>query len=228
MEGIWKARRHSALGLDGVDDRVDCGYGASLNLTDAFTIETWIQSGALENENVIVSRTTVTNSVGQYELALHTSLGFRIAWDNGGVRQAFSNVFPALSRWYHVVGTWDGTYARIYVDGDLEGKSSDLSAYPPLPLNTPTHIGARISILCWSGFIASVRIYNRALSEAEVKYLYYNPDDPLDTDHLVLWLHPGSIDTDAGVWYDLSSYGNDGTIYGATKVSLVSPEVTVL
>ena len=30
------------------------------------------------------------------------------------------------------------------------------------------------------------------------------------------------------VAHDQSLYGNDGTIYGATKVSLVSPEVTVL
>jgi len=44
---------------------------------------------------------------------------------------------------------------------------------------------------------------------------------------LVLWLTPGSIDPVAGKWYDLSQYGNHGTIYGAQVVEEAVREVIV-
>jgi len=62
------------------------------------------------------------------------------------------------------------------------------------------------------GFVFHVRIYNRALSQSEIQLLYSNPDYPL-TNGLVLWLpmneHSGNT------VYDLSPYGNHGTIYNA-------------
>jgi len=69
----------------------------------------------------------------------------------------------------------------------------------------------------YKGYIAFIRIYNRALSDSEILHNYYNPDNPI-TNGLVLWLHWDSIDDVNGKWVDKSGYGNDGVIYGARKV----------
>ena len=67
----------------------------------------------------------------------------------------------------------------------------------------------------FNGFIVFVRIYNRALSESEIKHNFENPYMPV-SDGLVLWL---LMDEGKGdVVYDKSGNGNDGTIYGAEWV----------
>ena len=73
--------------------------------------------------------------------------------------------------WHYVVGVRDGSNLHMYVDGVLEntGSISD-SDYSN---NSPITIGAYNSgDYYFSGSIDDVRIYNRALSEGEVKALY--------------------------------------------------------
>jgi len=228
MEGIWKARRHSALSHDGVDDYEEIAASASLDITDAITIEVWIYP-RVGGEEYYVTKNPPTDN---YRLGISPegTTSFYLGLPGGmslldvkGVIQISKDV------WHHVVATYnsDTGKAVIYHNGEVDKEFTGLSG----TMNTGgnLYLGCRTtSTYNFNGSIASVRIYNRALSEAEVKYLYYNPDDPLDTDHLVLWLHPGSIDTDAGYWWDISGNDNHGQIFGATKVSLVSPEVTVL
>jgi len=71
----------------------------------------------------------------------------------------------------------------------------------------------------FDGLIDEIRIYNRALSADEVKA---NMRGAVATDGLVLWLRfdEGSGDTVR----DISGYGNNGTIYGATWTSGVTEE----
>jgi len=229
MEGIWKARRHSALRFDRIDDYCNCGSDESLNITDAITIEAWVKPNDVSSAKP------------------DTIYGDADGWDNGSVLRLDNDGRVFLfhntgndsynggagtvgNEWTHIAGTFENGVIHIYINGVQHTPS--VNHYPGY---YRSFVGGRVSRLGnypegynFNGLIASVRIYNRALSEAEIKYLYYNPDDPLDTDHLVLWLHPGSIDTDAGYWWDLSGHDNHGQIFGATKVSLVSPEVTVL
>jgi len=66
---------------------------------------------------------------------------------------------------------------------------------------------------CFLGTIALVRIYNRVLSEDEVRWNYLHPDNPV-RDGLVLWL---KMDEGEGTKvFDYSGNDNDGTIHGAT------------
>ena len=207
----------------------DCGNDESLNPSEV-TLEFWAKWTSTAGYRGMVAKGSVNTGHHEPQWGFRTGpnggkVEFIVYSDdfyNSGTSETYND-----GEWHHIVGVIkSGERTKVYVDGELKGQSTNvLTGSVQNSYNVRIGIGGNGH---FNGFIASVRIYNRALSEAEIKYLYYNPDDPLDTDHLVLWLHPGSIDTDAGVWYDLSSYGNDGTIYGATKVSLVSPGVTVL
>lgn len=75
---------------------------------------------------------------------------------------------------YHLVGTYDGAYVRLYVNGVLAGSPSATT----LSLGTsaqPTYMGRLrpyISDSYFYGLIGDVRIYERALSADDVWQLY--------------------------------------------------------
>lgn len=74
-----------------------------------------------------------------------------------------------LDTWYHMAVTWDGTTMRTYIDGTAGNTST-----PTLNMsNTRIFMGAYndAESYPWRGYIAGCRIYNRALSAAEVSAL---------------------------------------------------------
>ncbi len=86
---------------------------------------------------------------------------------------------PTLEDWTHVVLNFDGAYATFYFDGDYvvegvmefgEGRST-----------STFRIGAAWADgNCFNGTIDEFRIYNRQLTEAEIKFLYENPGGVAD------------------------------------------------
>jgi hypothetical protein len=80
--------------------------------------------------------------------------------------------------WYHRVGTYDGSTARLYLDGhEVDWTSASIS-----PAATGVFIGERVSGLDpLNGAINDVRIYDRALSAEEVTALYNATNLPLGT-----------------------------------------------
>ncbi|MEK7174650.1 MAG: LamG domain-containing protein, partial [Patescibacteria group bacterium] len=84
-----------------------------------------------------------------------------------GGSSIYSGVIPQVGVWYHVVGTHDGQTANVYVDGIL--KSSSTSSGTSFT-STGLRVGADTEV--FDGQIDDVRIYNRALSAAEISALY--------------------------------------------------------
>jgi len=75
------------------------------------------------------------------------------------------------NRWYHLLGTYDGTDIRCYIDGVLTattnhpGNISD----PNVPLAIGVFAGNY-----WTGIVDDLRIYNRVISSAsEISNLYH-------------------------------------------------------
>ena len=84
------------------------------------------------------------------------------------------------SGWHLVTGTFDGTTARLYVDTVLV--ASDTFTAPPTT-NLPLHIGEDYSSggYGWNGTIDEARLYNRALTAAEVSTIYNYTGGASDT-----------------------------------------------
>ena len=74
----------------------------------------------------------------------------------------------AEGRWMHVAGTWDGTTQRLYLNG-VEVDSNE----PPFGSSLPEIDQVFLSIdgEPLNGMLDDVRLYNYALSEAEIAYL---------------------------------------------------------
>jgi hypothetical protein len=74
-------------------------------------------------------------------------------------------------QWHHVAGTYDGSVARLYVDGVDDGSVLTSGAIGKNVYGVYIGANAQRTGREWNGLIDDVRIYSRALLEAEVGYL---------------------------------------------------------
>lgn len=118
--------------------------------------------------------------------------------------------------WQHIVGTWDGSTVRAYVNGTVGGTTASFAG--PLGYSgNDLNIGASngVYVFHFDGSIDDVRIYNRALSQFEISQLYASRSRLNITDGLVgYWrLDDGANDTTASgaTVRDYSGRGYTGT-----------------
>jgi hypothetical protein len=172
-----------AFQFDGVDDYVEVPHAAALNLT-AFTVDAWVYiDPALNAEefNVLVGKSNTTDAGGGFFLAYDDrvpgftqALRFRVS-DGSGASEAASNKAVTGPGFYHVAGTFDGSTARLYVNGTLVSTGSAISApaFNTLPLRIGAADGGDLGVDDrLNGRVDEVGIYARALSAAEVKDIY--------------------------------------------------------
>ncbi|MEM3893579.1 MAG: LamG domain-containing protein [Thermofilum sp.] len=115
--------------------------------------------------------------------------------------------------WYHFVGVRDGDTIKIYVNGVLRKSTSGVVGSVNNTLDVI--IGNRGDLQTpFNGIIDDVRIYNRALSDDEIRAIYER--GALIRDGLVL--HLDFTEYEGSIAYDKSGCGNHATIYGARWV----------
>jgi hypothetical protein len=171
----WVARKSgTALQFDGIDDYVDCGNDASLDITDAITIELWL------NPNVAGEGGPNAGPVAKAETGVDASwqlrynapgdyMGFQFNGDPEGSTWVSVNQNLTPGEWYHIAGTFDGTTIRCYLNG-LETDTNLLSAIKSG--NATLFIGQDGWGNIFNGAIDEVKIYNRALTVEEVRADY--------------------------------------------------------
>jgi len=113
-----------------------------------------------------------------------------------------------IAKWYFIVGTWNGSASKLYVNGVLKNTCNA----PSITHSFDLYIGKE----GWSnygyvnGSIANVQIYNTALTPQEIQYLYQQGlgGGPVRLGSLVGWW---PLNGDAK---DYSGNNLYGTIYG--------------
>ncbi len=127
-----------------------------------------------------------------------------------------------FSGWHHFVTTFDGRYAKLFIDGDLANTDDYGSANKTMTYsNNSIFLGAEAGSgtategFYWQGKIGNTSIYNKALSNAEILQNYNNTKIRYNIvqDGLVANLfNPPSLGT---TWTDASGNGNNGTLNGS-------------
>ncbi len=112
-------------------------------------------------------------------------------------------------RWTYIAVNYFVDRFDVYVDSTYVGTRT-LDIETKLPVGNPLFIGSRRSGWYSHGFIAFVRIFNRALTETEINSVY-----TANASDLALFLDPTFFN---GTHYiDLSQHHNDGVPYGNVK-----------
>jgi hypothetical protein len=153
----------SSLYFDGVDDYVSVPDKPGLK-PGSITVEAWIRTTADKPDNYIFSKGT------DYELLLDNQQPvFRL--NNGDLNLKFAKDTIETGVWMHVAATFDGTNARIYVNGSL--KSTQTYSAPIAYGTDSLLIGSNSGQTgLFSGYIDEVRIWKTARSSAEIKRDY--------------------------------------------------------
>ena len=168
--------------FDNTNDRITMPNSSVFNHTSELSIEAWVKFDG-NNSDFIFEKGNVNT---QYSLFSHgTDIVFRTyhASDSGHQTLAPSKTTAGITngQWHHIVGSWDGSTKRIYVDGVDKASVSKSGAL------TTTSNGAAIgsfggtsSGYYFGGDIAIVKIYDKGLSAAEVKQNYNSQKNRFD------------------------------------------------
>lgn len=166
---------NSAYRFDGVDDYINVGAAQNLLLSYGgnmpYTISAWVKPSQTTGHNFFISKFNGGVRAGWYlqmtdERHIRTYRNLA-PWSVQSVDQ-----FPH-DEWIHCIGLYDGTNLKIYVDGALQASLPFGSN--PSDLSTDILIGAHHSrgeiATFYKGDIDEIRLYNRALTDDEIKYL---------------------------------------------------------
>lgn len=156
-----------ALSFDGTNDYVNCGKDLSLSFTGNYTLSAWIKPATIVGSKIIMDKEGTNNGYFLYQSNDEIYAGF----GNGSTIRTVTTTTANLvvGNWYYVVSTWDSTYIRIYINGQLSKTSSDFSGDNPVENTRNFYIGTYHGLaMCFNGVIDESRAYNEALSPATI------------------------------------------------------------
>ena len=210
-----------ALDFDGVNDYVD--------------ISTFSMSG--QDGSFCFYYKQDADSVFRYAFDMIPTTGVRVAIviDNGQLKFLINN--EALANQGEILNgepnfcviTSEGTTQNFYINGQFIGSQTS-ATYISLATTGDAAIGSRRdgAAAFLDGQIAGFKIFNTALTAAQVADLYNNPEKIVPTGvsntALKLWLP--MMEGAGTTVYDGSGNGNHGTISGATYVNGVGAPVS--
>jgi hypothetical protein len=165
----WTAGKYGgALSFDGVNDMVTVPDAASLDLTTEMTLEAWVRPASNSNWGTVILKERGAGLA----YSLYSTDGVNrppsaYVYRTRDVR-ALGTGTLALNTWSHLGGTYDGANLRLYVNGALASTTAVTGAMPATT-NALRIGGNTVWGEYFNGLIDDVRVYNRALTIAEIQ-----------------------------------------------------------
>ncbi len=175
---IERGFKGSGINVDGMTNtRIELGTWNPAEGTGQMSLALWIRwaGGGFTYQGLIGKRDTWPGeTMFQFQVRPENDGTFRLETGTYGVVSPNGTLAPLVQTWAHVATTFDGTTCRLYLNGQEIASGG-------FALNTAGE-AANMGIGCvtgggagysgnnevFSGDIDEVRIYNRALSEAEI------------------------------------------------------------
>ncbi|HLX65066.1 MAG TPA: LamG domain-containing protein [Planctomycetota bacterium] len=165
--GTWTSGKYgNALELDGRVNCVTVADAALLDLDSQLSISVWIRASKDARPG---AGSTILKKTDHYALTYVDDHTLRFAVGASG---EIDVPIQSIADWSHVVGTYDGSIGRVYVNGVLAGEKS--IQRKTAKQRGELCIGASVkgATDCFHGVIDEVRLYSGALSGTEVDALY--------------------------------------------------------
>jgi hypothetical protein len=178
----WAAAGKYGRALSFADrgDLVTIADHPSLDLANAFTLEAWVRPSASSNPRTVL----IKEAPGDLAYALYSNHSAQrpVVWAGSGDAEfsAAGNNRLSTGVWTHLAATYNGSTLRFYVNG------ISVSARPMTGTLNSSSMALRIGGTTladewYRGLIDDVRIYNRALSAAEIQTDMVTPVGQADT-----------------------------------------------
>ncbi len=161
---LGEGGKRPALQFGGTD-WCDFGTDNVLNVSNALTIAFWWRSGGSPGGGYHAFVQRFGGATTGYQVySSGGGLGFYTSTVTGA-----SGSIPADDAWHHLAITNDGALTRFWIDGVAAGSSAQ--GLVSITTATATTIGKYAGFAGANGRMDDVRIYDRALSQAEVSLL---------------------------------------------------------
>ena len=147
---------------------VNCGMGESLRIDQDITTELWVKpTRKIDGKNARIN-VLYMHWGPMFAFSLPNGPGALAFWVHGPVptRQIYSKAKEwEEDTWYYIVGSYDGSASRLYVNAELQGTFNNKGDI--LERDMPLVIGEN-----YFGIVDEVKIHSRGLSEQEITKNY--------------------------------------------------------
>ena len=169
VNAAWSAtgKFGPALSFNGTNALVNIPDAASLRLTTAMTLEAWVNPSTVNNKwrDVIYKGNDNYYLEGTSNTRSRPALGGTFGTSNADL---YGTAALAPNTWTHLAGTYDGATLRLYVNGvqvsSAARTGSIATSTNPLQIGGDSLFGQY-----FSGTIDEVRVYNVALTAAQIQ-----------------------------------------------------------
>jgi parallel beta-helix repeat protein len=146
----------------------------SLDLTTGMTVTAWVRPNLSSTYMYVLTKNVNTGgtAVNGYDFSLTSAHLVRIRLNNSTVLNSTTTYPHDGVTWMHIAATWDGSTVRLYLNGVQEPNTAAFSG-PIQTNNLPLAIGSQNTSdpRPFFGNLDDIRLYNRALTGAEVQAL---------------------------------------------------------
>jgi hypothetical protein len=218
---------NSAYCFNGTSAIIKVPDNPSLNMNRTLSICAWVDPNDVSSayNRMIICKHDVTKRLGYTFKKLNGGSKFWFEFFGNSYRQLVSNTNISAGVWTFYVCTYDGKTMKIFKNGKLEISNAvndiiTTTTYP-LGIGGIPAAGNYQNMEYYSGCIDDVRIYNRALTDAEILVLYNESCNLMsvklkkdsicpDNNAQIMLIHPQQ-----GISYQLlqnsNQYGNSQT-----------------
>jgi hypothetical protein len=197
---------NKAYHFNGINDSIVVPSNSNLTLSKIFSVAIWIKSDTSNRFQNIINKRQGFNC--DLELRVNQWIN-GIDFNKHGCATLLTSKTAQPHTWNFIVATFQDSAAKLYLNGSLDTSFAHVSAF-----------GASLSNIiignAWNGStpfkgtLDDIRIYNRALADAEIKLLYNEGGWTGIQDGLVAY-YPFNGNANDESWN-----GNNGTVTNAT------------
>jgi Concanavalin A-like lectin/glucanases superfamily len=139
------------------------------NKSDGFTYSAWYKNlGFSSGSNCGMFRMHASGTITFYIMCNPFSGYFYI---QAAGSTTLSVVSSDLTTWRYVTVTYDGDYLKLFLDGVCVSEIKRTSANKSINTSNAIEVLHEGGSYCLGGFLDEIRVYNRALSQDEIKAL---------------------------------------------------------
>jgi hypothetical protein len=170
-------RNAGAVLLDGVNDYVEFGNPAALQLTGSMTVSAWVNSASFPGDDAAIVSKRGTSVGYQLDTTLDRgprTIGFKMTNGSGGSVYRYGATTLQANTWYHITGVYNAATLEMHVylngqldDGTLVGTVTSTQQNSTANVNIGRRPGN--NKFNFIGRIDDVRLYGWALTQAEVQ-----------------------------------------------------------
>lgn len=177
--------------LDANCNVVDLNLRAGVDVYPNITVEAWVKSTSFAPSSLFYADIVMAgNNTAIFPNNPASGVSLIVGRDgnvsfvmtgrnNVGFSAIFSSVLIEDGNWHHLVGTWDGSTTRLYVDGAAQTMTGAyaLATYGPIDIREVMGIGGRTcrgyyGSTTSNANVDEVYIFNKALSAADIQRRY--------------------------------------------------------